>query len=177
MVIAALAVVTLVGAAAVSRSEQPEIQVFFSRVDQPRDAISQALGGASATVHIAMYYFTDRGLADAIIRARQRGVLVYVYLDRSQVQQQYSQARYLVAGGVPVRISSNRAIMHNKFAVVDGSTVLTGSYNWTAAADQKNDENLVVIHRADIAVRYKQRFAGFWTNEWDATATGALRSN
>jgi len=109
--------------------------------------------------------------------ARERGVAAYVYLDRSQVTQQYSQARYLAAQDVPVRISSNRAIMHNKFAVIDGATVITGSYNWTKSAYQRNDENVLVIRHRDLAGRYKQRFAAFWTRQFDAAATQAIRSN
>ncbi len=177
VVVAGITFVILVSLAATSRTQRPDIEVLFSRVDDPQAAIIQALDGAEQTVHIALYYFTDPKLADAVVRARARGVAVYVYLDRSQVTQQYSQARYLTAHKVPVRISSNRAIMHNKFAVIDGATVITGSYNWTKSAYQRNDENLLVIRRSDLAARYKRRFAVFWTREFDQAATETVRGD
>ena len=172
-----LILAVLLSAAATSLVQAPDIEVYFSRVGDPQTAIIQVLDGASKTLHIALYYFTDPDLAAAVVRAQRRGVPTYVYLDRSQVTQQYSQARYLAAQSVPVRISSNSAIMHNKFAIIDGATVITGSYNWTKSAYQRNDENLLVIRREDVARRYKQRFASFWTKEFDRTATRAVRSN
>ncbi len=162
---------------AASRVQDSDIQVLFSRVDNPQAAIVRALDGAGQTVHIAMYYFTDAELADAVVRAHQRGVQTYVHLDKSQVNHQYAKARYLATKGVPVRISSNSAIMHNKFAIVDGSTIITGSYNWTKSAYQRNDENLLIMHRPDVAQRYKQRFAGLWMREFDLAATRAVRTN
>jgi len=167
-------VVCVVVASPVQRSD---IQVFFSRVDNPQAAIARVLDGANQTIHIAMYCFTDAKLAEAVVRARQRGVQTYVYLDKSQVNHQYTQARYLATNGVPVRISSNPAIMHNKFAIIDGSTVITGSYNWTKSAYQRNDENLLIIYRPDVAERYLQRFAGLWMYEFDWVATQAVRTN
>jgi len=172
--------VTLIAALCVtagSQVQRSDIQVYFSRVDDPQTAILQQLNGAEQTLHIALYYFTDAKLAEAVVRAHQRGVQTYVYLDKSQVNQQYAQARYLATQGVPVRISSNPAIMHNKFAIIDGSTIITGSYNWTKSAYQRNDENLLIIHRPDVAQRYKQRFAGLWMREFDLTATQAVRAN
>ncbi len=172
-----LTLIALLAVTAASQVQRSEIQVFFSRVDNPQAAIVQALDGAGQSVHIAMYYFTDAKLADAVVRAQQRGVQTYVYLDKSQVNQQYAQARYLAARGVPVRISSNSAIMHNKFAIIDGSTIITGSYNWTKSAYQRNDENLLIIHRPDVAECYKQRFADLWMREFDLAATQAVRVN
>jgi phosphatidylserine/phosphatidylglycerophosphate/cardiolipin synthase-like enzyme len=87
----------------------------------------------------------------------------------------YSVARSLVAAGVPVRISNNPHIMHNKFAVLDGTTVLTGSYNWTLAASRSNDENLLWIKRPELASRYTQRFQQLW-DMYDPALTGSLKS-
>ena len=90
---------------------------------------------------------------------------------------QYAKARYLATRGVPVRISNNPAIMHNKFAIIDGSTIISGSYNWTKSAYQRNDENLLIIHRPDVAQRYMQRFAGLWMRKFDLAATRAVRAD
>ncbi len=172
-----LTLIAVLGVTAASWVQRSDIQVFFSRVGNPQAAILQQLNGAEQTLHIALYYFTDAKLADAVVRAHQRGIQTYVYLDKSQVNHQHAKARYLAARGVPVRISDNSAIMHNKFAIIDGATVITGSYNWTKSAYQRNDENLLIIHRADVAQRYKQRFADLWMREFDLAATRAVRTN
>ncbi|HEY3398899.1 MAG TPA: phospholipase D family protein [Armatimonadota bacterium] len=152
-----------------------DIQPYFSRRDDPRGAVLAALGSVRSSAVVAMYTFTDHDLAAALIAAQRRGAAVSVYLDRSQAAQKVSVARELVQAGVPVRISSNRHIMHNKFAVLDGATVITGSYNWTHAASQDNDENLLVMHRADMAQSYTRRFTELWS-AWDPALTEALKS-
>ena len=53
-------------------------------------------------------------------------------------------------------------LMHNKFAVIDGRTVLTGSFNWTITADTKNDENLLVITDKELAQKYVKQFNRLW---------------
>ncbi len=180
IVIGILLSAVLIGTALVlpyaGQAESRDIAVYFSRTDAPQAAIIQSLNGAQQSLHIAMYYFTDPELAKAVVQAHERGVATYVYLDRSQVSQQYSQARYLAQQGVPVRISSNPYIMHNKFAIIDGALVLTGSYNWTQSAYQRNDENLLCIYRDDIAQRYKNRFRYFWTQASSPQLTAAVRT-
>ena len=158
------------------QSQPAGVAIYFSRVDDPEAAIIRSLNSAQDSLHIAMYYFTDADLAEAVVAAHKRGVATYVYLDRSQVRARYSQSKHLAQQGVPVRISSNRHIMHNKFAIIDDSLVLTGSYNWTQAAAERNDENLVCIYRSDIAQRYKSRFRYFWTQKFDPELTAAVRA-
>jgi phosphatidylserine/phosphatidylglycerophosphate/cardiolipin synthase-like enzyme len=157
-----------------SAAPTADLAVYFSRSDDPRSAILQALGTVNKSAIVAMYTFTDRDLAQALIDAQGRGARVSVYLDRSMASGRYSVARDLVAAGVPVRISNNPHIMHNKFAVLDGATVLTGSYNWTQAASRDNDENLLWIKRPELAARYTQRFQQLW-EMYDRTLTASLK--
>jgi hypothetical protein len=111
-------------------------------------------------------------LAEALIAANRRGVKVRVLLDGSQDEQYHSQGRYLHESGVNVRVDrshmlspgDNEGIMHNKFAVIDSNTVLTGSYNWTESAEVRNDENLLVITDAPyLAEKYRHQFETLWT--------------
>jgi competence ComEA-like helix-hairpin-helix protein len=114
-----------------------------------------------------MYTFTDREIAQAVIRARDRGVDIKIYLDRSQVNAKYSRSRYFVNNAIEgIRISSNNYIMHNKFAVIDNKIVITGSYNWTASAGERNDENLLVIDDKNIIEKYQNQFNNLWNNEY-----------
>lgn len=83
------------------------IDVYFSLVNDPEGAIIQELDKAKETIDMAMYYFTDRDLANEVIGAYDRGVRVRIYLDKDQKEAKYSKSRYLAKNGVPVRYSSN----------------------------------------------------------------------
>ncbi|MEM2988730.1 MAG: phospholipase D-like domain-containing protein, partial [Candidatus Bathyarchaeia archaeon] len=68
----------------------------------------------------------------------------------------------LKGAGVPVRLDTNPALMHNKVAIIDGSIVITGSFNWTASAEARNNENMIVIRSAQIAALYEEEFERVW---------------
>ncbi|MBA7490290.1 Cardiolipin synthase B [subsurface metagenome] len=143
-----------------------ETKVYFSLYDNPELIIIKNIDDAKEFINIAMYTFTDREIAQAIIRARDRGVDIKIYLDRSQVNAKYSKSRYFVNNGIEgIRISSNNYIMHNKFAVIDNKIVITGSYNWTASAGERNDENLLLIDDNNIIKEYQNQFNNLWNNK------------
>ncbi|TXH38218.1 MAG: hypothetical protein E6Q98_05230 [Rhodospirillaceae bacterium] len=87
-------------------------------------------------------------------RFHRRGVDVKVILDKSQATAVYTGATYLQNAGVPVAIDYQVAIAHNKMMVIDSGTVITGSFNFTKAAQDKNAENLLVIRDVDLARQY-----------------------
>ena len=141
-------------------------EVYFSLYDDPEAVIIKNIAEAEEFISIAMYTFTDIEIAQAILEARDRGIDIKIYLDRSQVKAKYSRSRYFVQNGIEVRISSNNYIMHNKFAVIDNEIVITGSYNWTASAGERNDENLLVIDDNYIVERYQDQFNNLWDNKY-----------
>ena len=75
-------------------------------------------------------------------------------LDKSQKTEKYSEADFLVNMGIPVQIDAKHAIAHNKIMVIDGQTVITGSFNFTKAAEENNAENLLVIRSPELAAKY-----------------------
>jgi len=140
-----------------------KIELYFSLYDDPESIIIKNIDSAKEFINIAMYTFTDREIAQAILRAKDRGVDIKIYLDRSQVNAKYSKSRYFINNGIEgIRISSNNYIMHNKFAVIDNKIVITGSYNWTASAGERNDENLLVIDDKNIIKKYQNQFNNLW---------------
>lgn len=140
--------------------------VYFSLYDDPEAVIIKNIAAAEEFISIAMYTFTDVEIAQAILEARDKGIDIRIFLDRSQVKAKYSRSRYFVQNGIEVRISSNSYIMHNKFAVIDNEIVITGSYNWTASAGERNDENLLVIDDNYIVDRYQDYFNNLWDNKY-----------
>ena len=81
-------------------------------------------------------------------------------LDRSQRSEKYSSADFLAHAGIPTMIDAKHAIAHNKVMVIDGEVVVTGSFNFTKAAEEKNAENLLVIRDRAMACKYTANWAG-----------------
>jgi phosphatidylserine/phosphatidylglycerophosphate/cardiolipin synthase-like enzyme len=131
-----------------------EIKVFFSPAGGCTEAITAELAKAKRTVLIQAYSFTSAPIAKAVVDAHERGVNVTVILDKSQRTEKYSSADFLGNAGVPTYIDPKHAIAHNKVIVIDGQTVLTGSFNFTKAAEQSNAENLLVIQDSALAAKY-----------------------
>ena len=139
-----------------------QIKVLFSPQDNCAQEIISAINNARNYVYVAMYYFTSRPIAQAIVDASGRGVDVKVCMDGSEPQYEYSKGVYLENKNIPIKIITGKGIMHNKFCVIDDRVVVTGSFNWTARADLENDENLLIIHSDEIARRYKEEFERLW---------------
>jgi len=157
-------------------SSLAKTEVYFSLYDDPKAIIIENINKAEIFIYIAMYTFTDQEISQAVIEAKERGVRVRIYLDRSQVEAKYSSSRLFVEKNIEVRISSNNYIMHNKFAVIDGKIVITGSYNWTASASIRNDENLLVIDDEEVIKRYESQFQNLWENKFSLERTKELYS-
>ncbi len=79
-------------------------------------------------------------------------------LDKSQQKERYTSATFLSNSGIPVMIDAAHAIAHNKVIIVDEKTVITGSYNFTAAAEKKNAENLLIIRSEKLAKKYRDNW-------------------
>lgn len=128
----------------------------------------ETIGSAKRRVLVLAFSFTSPEIASALAAARRRGVAVEAVLDHSNVGERtatsidgrYSIVTYLRNAGIPVRIDRTVAIAHNKTIVVDEDTVLTGSFNFTRAAQTKNAENMLVLHGVPaLAKRYADYFA------------------
>ena len=151
--------------AAQSASPGPigEWQVYFSPRGGATEAVIGAIGEAEKTVLVQAYSFTSAPIAKALLEATKRGVDVRVILDESQVTAKYSSADFFKNTGVPTWIDYDHAIAHNKIMILDGATVITGSFNFTKAAEERNAENLLIIHDKKLADAYtanwKEHFA------------------
>jgi len=131
-----------------------EIQVYFSPQGGCTEAVVANLDKATNTVLVQAYSFTSAPIAKALVDAKKRGVKVQVILDKSQRTERYSSADFVQRAGIATFIDAKHAIAHNKIMVIDGETILTGSFNFTKAAEEKNAENLLVIQDAALAAKY-----------------------
>ena len=169
-----LVFLVLILSVTISISTLAKTEVYFSLSDNPQKEIIKNINQAEAFINIAMYIFTDREIALPLAKARERGVKVRLYLDKDQVDYKYSQSRFLVQKGIKTRISSNNYIMHHKFAIIDNRLLLTGSYNWTFSANNRNDENLMVIDDPEVIEIFQNQFVDLWTNKFSLERTKKL---
>jgi len=133
-------------------------EVYFSPNGGATAAIVREVNQAHQSVLVQAYSFTSAPIARALLRAHQRGVRVEVILDQSQRTDKYSAADFLVNAGIKTFIDAAHAIAHNKVMVIDEQTVITGSFNFTRAAEEKNAENLLVIRDPAVAARYLENW-------------------
>ncbi len=139
-------------------SLQPIWSVYFSPNGGCTDAIIKELNNAKVSVLVQAYSFTSAPIAKALLNAHKRGVKVEVILDKSQKGEKYSSADFLVNSGIPTKIDAAHAIAHNKVMIIDGEVVITGSFNFTKAAEEKNAENLLVIRNRNLAALYVENW-------------------
>ncbi len=130
------------------------VAVYFSPKGGCTEAVVEQLQTASATVLVQAYSFTSTPIAKALVAAHERGVKVQVILDKSQRTEKYSSATFLLHAGIPTFIDAAHSIAHNKVMVIDGARVVTGSFNFTTAAELHNAENLLVIRDRPLAEKY-----------------------
>jgi len=137
--------------------------VGFSPNQGALDAVLLAIKSARREILVAAYSFTSKPVAIALLEAHRRGVAVKVVADEGENTKAYSAAQFLAHAGVPVRLNGEFYLMHHKFAVVDGMHVQLGSFNYSAAAVDKNAENVLVLWNvAPVASAYTKAWQVLW---------------
>jgi len=117
-------------------------RVFFSPGHECRSAIIQQIKNAQKTVEICVFTISDNEISDQIIKAHKKGISVKIITDDDKTMDLGSDIKAFLKAGIPIKIDGARSLMHNKFCIVDQETILTGSYNWTNSAADRNFENI-----------------------------------
>ena len=125
--------------------------VYFTPPAGAAQAIVKTIDSSQKEVLVQAYGFTHNAIAQAIIRAHQRGVKVSVLLD----QKSDHTNRY---------VDGKHAIAHNKVMVIDESIVITGSFNFTNSAETRNAENFLILKSPPLANRYKEEWLQHWAH-------------
>lgn len=166
-----------------TQDKRTGVDVLFAPTGDQRlleARIADEIGAAKKEIVVAMYQFTSEQLAEALVRAKKRGVEVRVLIDGLQ---EASSGRFddaidaLEKGGVTVRrvfadgnkkkgkSDQTRPRFHHKFCVIDGERVITGSYNWTVQGDTENHENLLILSGKTTAATYHAKFEEIWKDD------------
>ncbi|MCX5819271.1 MAG: phospholipase D family protein [Deltaproteobacteria bacterium] len=134
------------------------VEVYFSPNNGATEAIVREIDRARSEILVQAYSFTSAPIAKALLKAHKRGVKVQAILDKSQKTQKFSSASFLTNSGIPTYIDDKHAIAHNKIIIIDKAVVITGSFNFTKAAEEKNAENLLIIRSKELAKPYLENW-------------------
>jgi phosphatidylserine/phosphatidylglycerophosphate/cardiolipin synthase-like enzyme len=148
-------------AAADPRADEPtvDIDAVFSPDGGCAHRIITEIESARKAIHVQAFIFTSNLIADALVDAAEHGIDVTVILDDKQKKQRYSKWRRLKKGGVSVHFDSEHATANNKIMLIDNTTIITGSYNYSKAAESRNAENIVIIKNDKrLFAKYRENF-------------------
>jgi phosphatidylserine/phosphatidylglycerophosphate/cardiolipin synthase-like enzyme len=135
------------------------IEVYFSPEDGTLEHILSAVNSATRCISFLAYSFTSDELAQALIDRSKAGVTVTGVFDKDQYHSNAGpEYDTLHSAGLDVWLDGNPRLMHHKVIIIDGSVVITGSYNFSNNAEHSNDENTLIIHNPDIAAQYLAEF-------------------
>ena len=140
------------------------IEYAFTPGDDAAGLIMRAIDGARFQILVQAFSFTHCGIAGALIRAERRGVDVQVIADADQIDLiDKNVVPLLVSAGIRVSTDSEHAAAHNKVMVIDAAAkapvVITGSFNFTHAAQFRNAENLLVfIGNHELTLAYLENW-------------------
>ncbi len=135
------------------------VENYFSPEDEIDTRLVKLVNDAGESVHVLAYSFTLNRLADALIKADAGGVAVQgVFDEESSRENKGADFFQLQKAGLDVRLDGDPGLMHIKAIIVDGETVVFGSYNFTASAENRNDENVLIITNPAFAGEFEEAF-------------------
>jgi phosphatidylserine/phosphatidylglycerophosphate/cardiolipin synthase-like enzyme len=139
------------------------LAIYFTPPAGAASGLIKQIDGAKKSIKVMAYGFTATNLAEALVRAKRRGVDVGLIQDEKSAQNNRETLPILLAAGIDVRSDGKHAIQHNKVMLIDDDIVITGSYNFTKSAESRNAENIMIVRSSYAAKRY----ADNWKSHWD----------
>ena len=143
-----------------------EAEALFTRTGSIADVIESLIGAATTSIDAALYGLSSQRLARALEEAQARKLRLRLIIDGNKYRESLRRQRLLAEQKLSFRLAFGRdgegSKMHHKFALLDRKLVLTGSYNWTAASEEKNYENLLILRGPELVESYRAEFAALW---------------
>ena len=142
----------------VALSDETQIATYFSPENDIAASLLKEIGNAKKSIHFMAFSFTQDALGSAMLDRFKSDIEVQGVFEQRQIDQ-YSEYERMKAAGLPVVPDKNRGDMHHKVIIIDEETVITGSYNFSKNAEERNSENLLIIKgNPDIAQAYLAEF-------------------
>ena len=145
------------------RSQASNIaEALFSPGHDCRNRIQKLLREAKTSIHICVFTITDDRVTDCIVDAHARGVQVRVISDNDKAHDPGSDLHRMRRADLQVAFDRTPDHMHHKFAVFDNRLLVSGSYNWTRSASDRNEENIIVTSDERLVQKFARRFESLW---------------
>jgi phosphatidylserine/phosphatidylglycerophosphate/cardiolipin synthase-like enzyme len=144
------------------RQDGVPIRTFFAPEDDVLTSLLAEVGGAQQSIQFMVFSFTVDSIAQQMIARGQAGVRVQGIFEVTGSETQFSELRPLFCAGLDARQDGNPYRLHHKVFIIDGRTVITGSFNISQNAVESNDESLIIITDPDLAAEYMREFDRRW---------------
>ena len=138
--------------------DSSSLSIYFCPEDHCQDHLLKELETAKESIGIMVFSFTDKDIAEELIKKHQEGVRVQGVMEKQQLHMPYSIGPLLEKSGIILQPDANPALLHHKVFIIDNKTVITGSYNPTKNGDENNDENMLIIRDRKVASRFLEEF-------------------
>ena len=135
-----------------------QIENYFASEGDVMSRLVEVVSGAKSSIHIMTFAFTHDDLGQAILQRAQSGVEVMGIFEQRGANTEYSECNALLSAGFDIRLDGNPRTFHHKVIIIDGSIVISGSFNFSANATESNDENLVIVYDPGVAALYEAEF-------------------
>ncbi|WP_165941862.1 phospholipase D family protein [Cardinium endosymbiont of Culicoides punctatus] len=122
-----------------------KVEVHFTPDDPCLNIIIHNILSAKKMIFVQAYVITSKKIVDALIQAHLKKVNVQLLVDKNAPTTKGSQINFILEHGIPVIVDKTIGLAHNKIMIIDDSCVITGSFNWTHGAQNRNAENIVII--------------------------------
>lgn len=139
-------------------SSATSLHACFTPNEKCLPLILKELDSAQKSIYIQCYAFTSKPIAKLLLKKVKQGVRIKILADKSNLQSKFSQIPYLAHAGIPVLYEKGVRIAHNKVIIIDEKRILTGSYNFSNAAEHFNSENILLIKDKATAQKYVRNF-------------------
>ncbi len=139
-------------------TNEDSLKVCFSSQGDCENLVIDTIASAEKSIKVQAYSLTSLPIITALIRAHRRGVTVQFICDKSQIKARHSKIRQLQQAKITVYIDKVSGLSHNKVMIIDDQSVITGSSNWSHAANVRNAENLLLIHFPTLAKKYNENW-------------------
>lgn len=135
-----------------------QVETYFSPDDGASSRIVELIQSAQQGIDFLAFAFTSDPIGEALLQRHWQGLLIRGVVEASQSKATGAEATKLGMAGIDIRLDANPENMHHKAIIFDRSIVLLGSYNFTRSAEERNDENMLIIHDPALAAQFLIEF-------------------
>ena len=141
-----------------------EVEAIFTPQESIKMYILGEVESSTSTLDLAIHEITSSNMAQALSKAKQRGVKVRIVTDSKQSKMKLSQVAYLIHQGIPVKVlgGKEKGVMNHRFVILDGKKVITGSFDWTETSGKWNYEDILILSEIETVSLYQKEFERLW---------------